>query len=90
MLRIKAEPELQHVLQHMRMAIDALADGYPQAAKMEMLSIEGIVQYDTMAEMESFSETQGTQERSQEEEETGVKPSQEPKEGQLDRGAARG
>lgn len=55
MLRIKAEPELQHVLQHMRMAIDQLADGFPEAAKMEMLSIEGLVQYDTLAEQESYS-----------------------------------
>ncbi len=55
MLRIKAEPELQHVLQHIRMAIDSLADGFPEAAKMEMLQIEATIQYDTLAEQESFA-----------------------------------
>lgn len=89
MLRIKAEPELQHVLQHMRMAIDALADGYPEAAKMEMLSIEGLVQYETMAEMESFSEAQATQDRSQNKEK-GVHPPQEPKTEEVDGSAAPG
>ena len=55
MIRIKREPELQHILAHFRVAIDSLADGFPEAAKMEMRAIEATIEYDSLEEQESFN-----------------------------------
>lgn len=54
MLKIKAEPELQHVLSHFRLAIDYLAEGNPRAAQMEMQAIESMIEFDSVEEQESF------------------------------------
>lgn len=53
MLRIKDEPELQHVLIHMRIAIDNLASGHGEAAMMEMQAIESMIDYTSVEEQEA-------------------------------------
>lgn len=89
MLRIKAEPELQHVFAHFRMAIDLLAEGNTKAAQMEMQSIEATIEYDTIEEQESFHEpaTDSSTVPEADEakrQETGVKQAQGPKEEEVD------
>jgi hypothetical protein len=87
MLRIKAEPELQHVLAHFRLAIDYLAEGNPKAAQMEMQSIEATIEYDTIEEQESFhaTDTSTVPETDEaKEQETGVQQAQGPKEEEVD------
>ena len=53
MLHIKDEPELQHVLVHMRMAIDNIANGHGEAALMEMQAIESMIDYNSIEEQEA-------------------------------------
>lgn len=40
---VKSEPELRHALAHLWYAIDALAEGCPKVAQMELQSISSII-----------------------------------------------
>lgn len=46
-LVVKREPELRHVLAHLYYAIDALRQGLPRLALLELQSIEGLVFWGT-------------------------------------------
>lgn len=45
-VRIKDHPELRHVLFHLMLAIECVADNQPQAAKYEMEQIWGLLSFD--------------------------------------------
>lgn len=78
MLHIKDEPELQHVLIHMRIAIDNLADGHAKAALMEMQAIESMIDYNSVEEQEAhYGMSQEADQGVSEEDEKGTSPREE-------------